>query len=226
MKDEGDDHDDDEVARPVTLTDVIERLVYLEERVELLERQAVERQIDSDEQRVPKRGDDSGGRFYAVPRGRFDKEENTFVRGIYDNFDDCNLAVKGAWKNHHKGFSTRAKAVRYYEANIQRYLEEDETFYDSDGAYSPQWYVVWNKTAPEAYIVPTVEEGYRYVKGSPVYEMEKRSTYVEAQELCEEKLSRAMEDVRRRNRDADDVSQTTCDETVLSLTLPSEGAQM
>ena len=161
--------------KPKTLAEACERIEDLENRVSLLETQF-------DDVRIAMEGGESGPRFYAVLRGRFDERLNDFVTGIFNSKEEYDGAVLGATRAKAKSKSTYEKAVDYYEENIEVVEIENTTFRNEVGLYSPQWYVVYPAQPGEApiHIVPTFDDANFYVKGSSTYRMKRYKTFTEA----------------------------------------------
>ena len=64
------------------------------------------------------RDTDSGTKkkkWHVVLRGRFDEDENDFTSGAFEFLEECDAAVKGAWKAESKALDSEEEAWRYYE---------------------------------------------------------------------------------------------------------------
>ena len=104
------------------------------------------------------RSDEDKQRFYAVLRGHFDAETNSFLRGVCTDCSEVDRITNGAWRGRQRAFKCREKAQEYYDARLPGVLAEDATFFSPSGVFSTRWYVVWTVDPKWHVIVPTSEE--------------------------------------------------------------------
>ena len=124
-------------------------------------------------------------RFYAILRGHFDHENNTFTRGIYDDPDEVALLTRGAWRAMHIRFHSREEAQQHCDENIDAVLLEDAQFFSPTGEFSQRWYAVWTVNPPWHAIVSTSDEADTNFSGRPGCQRRAFPTYTAAAHYME-----------------------------------------
>ena len=137
------------------LRKILERMDKIEEEVYFLNGMQEEEQ--------GKKGTEQ--KFYSVVRGRYDEEKGDFTRDVYDNVEDYNQAVSGAWQPIAKRFNTVDEAWWHQKNTLNHARVTEARYMNSEGTFSTTWYVLWDTLTKEKRITHDVDEADNYVIG-------------------------------------------------------------